>query len=124
VRTWTLEQARAYLPRLRELLALIDGALLPGPGPDTYGLPAGAEHAEAALAELRDRGVVLRQVAGGLVDFVWEGPDGEIRMLCYHVDEPDLAWWHRPEDGFGGRRPVDDAWWPPEPVADGGPGGT
>jgi hypothetical protein len=69
-------------------------------------LPAGAEHAEAALAELQTRGVVLRQVDRGLVDFPALGTDGEIYLLCWHVEEPDLAWWHRPEDGFAGRQPL------------------
>jgi len=112
VRTWTVDEARSYLPRLRQLLSIIDGALVPGPHPGTLVLPAGAEHAEAALAELQDGDIVLRQVGVGLVDFVWEGPDGERRMLCYRLDEPELAWWHRPEDGFAGRRPIDDITWP------------
>ena len=112
MRTWTVDEARAYLPRLRELLSLIDTSLVPGPQEGTLALPAGAEHAEAALAELQERGIVLRQVGVGLVDFVWRGPDGEVRLLCYRLDEPDLAWWHRPEDGYAGRRPIADITWP------------
>jgi hypothetical protein len=112
VRTWTVADAREYLPRLRQLLDLIAGGLDEGSEPGTYVLREGSEHAEAALAELQEQGVVLRQVAQGLVDFVWRGPDDEIRMLCWHRDEPDLAWWHRPEDGFAGRRPIDDITWP------------
>jgi hypothetical protein len=112
VRTWTVEEARAYLPRLRQLLSVIDDALVPGPQPGTLALPSGAEHAEAALAELQEGDIVLRQVTVGLVDFVWEGPDGEVRLLCYRLDEPDLAWWHRPEDGFAGRRAIADITWP------------
>jgi hypothetical protein len=112
VKTWTVEEARTYLPRLRELLVVIDQELRPGPEPGSYLLPSGSEHAEAALAELEDRGVVLRQVDRGLVDFVWRGADGEIRMLCWHRDEPELAWWHRPQDGFAGRRAIDDITWP------------
>jgi hypothetical protein len=112
VRTWTVEEARAYLPRLRQLLGLIDSGMVPGPHPSSYMLPAGSEHAEAALAELEAEGIVLRQVASGLVDFVWQGPDGETRLLCYRLGEPDLAWWHRPEDGYAGRRPIVDITWP------------
>lgn len=114
MRTWTVDEARSYLPRLRELLATIDAELRPGPEPGSFVLPSGAEHAEAALAELDDRGIVLRQVARGLVDFVWRGPGGELRMLCWHRDEPELDWWHRPEDGFAGRRPIADITWPAE----------
>jgi hypothetical protein len=112
VRCWTVEEARAYLPRLRQLLALIDGALVPGPEPGMAALPAGSEHAEAALAELEAGDIVLRRVGVALVDFVWQGPDGELRLLCYRLDEPELAWWHRPEDGFAGRRPIADITWP------------
>jgi hypothetical protein len=115
VRTWTVDGARAYLPRLRQLLALIDTALVPGPDAGTMALPRGAEHAEAAFAELQQGDIVLRRVGMGLVDFVWEGPDGEVRLLCYRLDEPDLLWWHRPEDGFAGRRPIADITWPSAP---------
>ena len=112
MRSWTVDEARAYLPRLRELVGLIDAALVPGPEPGTRALPAGSEHAEAAIAELHGGGIVLRRLDIGLVDFPWHGPDGELRLLCYQLDEPDLAWWHRPEDGFPGRRPIADITWP------------
>jgi hypothetical protein len=112
VRSWTVEEARAYLPRLRQLVGLIDSSLVPGPEPGTRALPAGSEHAEAALAELEAGDIALRQLGLGLVDFPWLAPDGELRFLCYRLDEPELLWWHRPEDGFAGRRPIDDITWP------------
>ena len=87
MRSWTVDEARAYLPRLRELVGLIDAALVPGPEPGTRALPAGSEHAEAAIAELHSGGIVLRQLGVGLVDFPWHGPDGEIRLLCYRLTE-------------------------------------
>lgn len=112
MKTWTVDEARAYVPRLRQLLTLIGDRLLPGPEPGTYVLPGGSEHAEAALAELQAEGVILRQVDHGIVDFIWQGPDGEVRLLCYRAGEPALEWWHRPEDGFAGRRPISDITWP------------
>jgi len=121
VRTWKVEEARAYLPRLRRLLALIEEGLVPGPDPGTLMMPPGREHAEAALAELQANDIVLRQVNAGIVDFVWRGPDQEVRLLCYRTGEPDLAWWHRPEDGFAGRRAIADSIWP-EDTADRGAG--
>ena len=104
---WTVDEARAYLPRLRELVALIQRAAHAGELPGTMTLPAGSEHAEAALAELEAAGIILRQLGAGLVDFPSVGPDGELRMLCWKTDEDVLGWWHRPEDGFAGRRPLD-----------------
>ena len=103
---WSVEEAGEYLPRARQLLALVSDALVPGPEPGMWLLPAGAEHAEAALAELSERNVVLRQLDRGLIDFPARGDDGQEYLLCWQVGEPELAWWHRPEDGFAGRRPL------------------
>jgi hypothetical protein len=91
VRIWTEAEARAYLPRLRELLDM----LRPG---------APAERVEAVLAELDDNSIVMRQV--GLVDFPAFDADGDLYFLCWKSDEDDLEWWHRPEDGFAGRQPL------------------
>jgi hypothetical protein len=106
VKYWTVDEARDYLPRLRQLLDVLLVALEPGPLPGTWTLRAGAEHAEAVLAELNERGVVVRQVDRGLVDFPSQGSDGSSYLLCWRMDEPELAWWHRPEDGFAGRQPL------------------
>lgn len=103
--TWTVAEARAYLPRLAELVALIDV----GVERDAVGalrLRPGAEHAEAALAELEERGVILRQLDHGLVDFPSLDEEGRLRYLCWRVGEPDLEWWHWPDAGFSGRFPL------------------
>lgn len=104
MKLWTVPEARAYLPRLRELVALVQDAVTPGRDPFSLELRSGSEHAEAALAELHEQGIILRQLPRGLVDFPSAGADGDVRFLCWKVDEPDLEWWHRPEDGFAGRR--------------------
>lgn len=105
-RTWTVDEARAYLPRLRELVVLVQSAVEVDEPAGGFRLRAGAEHAEAALAELSEGGVILRQLPHGLVDLPSIGADGELRFLCWQVGEPKLAWWHRPEDGFAGRQPL------------------
>ena len=124
---WTEAEARAYLPRLRRLLTLLrraadiavrvhangHGSLPPassGAGGSAEGdggddLP-GDVGPEAALAELEDRGIVLRDVERGLVDFPSRHPSGRVVLLCWQSGEDDLAWWHLPEDGFAGRRPL------------------
>ena len=106
VTTWTVEEARAYLPRLRELVTLVRDAVALDDATGELRLRAGAEHAEAALDELLGRGIILRQLTHGLVDFPSIGDDGQLRFLCWQVGEADLVWWHRPEDGFAGRRPL------------------
>ena len=105
---WTVEAARAYLPRLRELLAMVQRATTETDSGVLVVQP-GSEHAEAALAELEEKGVILRQLPAGLVDFPSAGPDGEMRLLCWKTDEEDLEWWHPPDTGFAGRRRIDES---------------
>ncbi|MDQ1374443.1 MAG: hypothetical protein QOJ09_1781 [Actinomycetota bacterium] len=103
---WTVAEATAYLPRLRELLALVQDAGLVGEraGGNGRGRAAADEAVQAAIDELEAGDIVLRQLGAGLVDFPARGEDGVVYLLCYRLDEPDLTWWHRPEDGFAGRR--------------------
>jgi hypothetical protein len=82
MRFWTVDEARDYLPRAKELLGQID----------------------AALQQLEDDGVVLRQLANGLIDFPAAGDDGDVYFLCWKTDEDTLDWWHAPEAGFAGRQ--------------------
>ena len=54
---------------------------------------------------LQDWEVELRDIATGLVDFpaTIEGRDA---YLCWRLGEPEVAYWHSPDDGFRGRRPL------------------
>jgi hypothetical protein len=63
---------------------------------------------QAAVDELTRDGILLRDVDNGLVDFPARSPSGRPYWLCWLVDEPEVAWWHWPETGFAGRRPLDD----------------
>lgn len=108
MRYWTVEEARAYLPRLRQLVAVVQdaGLVAERAGGNGHGRSAHAAEVQAALAELEEGDIVLRHLSSGLVDFPARGEDGVVYLLCYRLDEDDLAWWHRPEDGFAGRRPL------------------
>ena len=59
-----------------------------------------------AVGELDAVDIVLRDFERGLVDFP-AIRDGEEVYLCWLVDEEDrIAFWHEPEAGFAGRRPL------------------
>ena len=124
---WTLEEARAYLPRLRRLLGIVRQAAdvsvrasanghgtAPSRPPGVVAgspYPSQEEEGEAigpaeALAEIEDRGIVLRDVARGLVDFPSRLLSGRVVLLCWQEGEEDIGWWHLPDDGFAGRRPL------------------
>ena len=107
MRYWTVEEARGYLPRLQELLDVVRrGASETGRVRSNGHAPREADDLPAALAELSVNDIVLRDPEVGLVDFHALGDDGVVYYLCYRLDDEDLAWWHLPEEGFAGRKPL------------------
>ena len=58
-----------------------------------------------AVEELQAVDVVLRDIDRGLVDFP-SIRDGEEVYLCWLVEEPEIGYWHEPDAGFAGRRPL------------------
>ena len=61
---------------------------------------------ERCVDELDALGVQLKDVDLGLVDFP-SVRAGEDVLLCWHVGEERVAWWHGLEDGYAGRKPID-----------------
>jgi Uncharacterized conserved protein (DUF2203) len=106
VRFWTVEEARAYLPRLRELVEQVRSAALAVARARTNGHGPPGAGVDQALAELAAGDIVLRDAEAGLVDFHARDDDGVVYLLCWRADEDDLGWWHLPEEGFAGRKPL------------------
>ena len=57
------------------------------------------------LEELSALGVFVKDIDHGLVDFP-SLRDGRPVLLCWHLAEPDIAWWHPLDEGFRGRQPL------------------
>ncbi len=78
-------------------------------------VPAAIERAAAAAEEglrstvedLDALGVLVKDLDAGLVDFPAVRGDERV-LLCWQLGEEQVAWWHRPDDGFAGRRPLDE----------------
>jgi hypothetical protein len=121
-RHYTVEQANAALPWVRERLERIRAALATLEEPEQQrglerlqdaqggGYP-GRPAAAAVLAllgaatQLEALDVVLRDPRQGLVDFP-SIRDGTEVYLCWKLDEECVAWWHDPDTGFAGRQPL------------------
>ena len=83
-----------------------------GPGGDAdeeaakgEGEPPVSFDVKEALAELEHKGIVLRDPKRGLIDFPALHAGREV-LLCWQLGEDGLEWWHLPEEGFAGRRPL------------------
>ena len=60
-----------------------------------------------SMLELRRLEVVLRDLDRGLVDFPALREGREV-YLCWQEGEDGIGFWHEPDAGFAGRRPLDD----------------
>jgi hypothetical protein len=117
---YTVEQANALLPELRERLERIRSArqrlirasrrITERVASDGGGV-AGTDWFEAQR-ELRDeivwlseRDIALRDPETGLLDFPGER-EGEEVWFCWRLGEDRVGWWHPLESGFLGRKPL------------------
>jgi hypothetical protein len=120
-RIFTLEQARLLMPdllaraddavRVRADLVEVQSALNQGGVSPLGGLPE-AKALEARLSEILGwftaEGLDLKGIAPLLLDFPAELA-GNTVLLCWLEGERELGWYHRPEHGFAGRRPIPGA---------------
>ncbi len=121
MRIWTLDEATAALPEVKVLVrrlrtltgatqqrhARVRGNGASGNGHGPGGGDAAAE-VRAVLAELTERGIVVRDPARGLIDFPARSATGRDYLLCFLDGEDAIDWWHWPEAGFAGRTPISD----------------
>jgi hypothetical protein len=125
---FTLKEARALIPRVRRWLRALQslaqsaerveeelGGILPTMRAN--GSAARASSLEQELSgvyqqmarhvqHLLERGIVLRDVVNGVVDFPSQH-QGRVIMLCWQVDEDQLGYWHEADSGFLTRQPLD-----------------
>ena len=131
-RTFTLDEAQSLLPVLESLLrtainakkvideadaeqqALQHRVFLNG-GMFLDILPLArrkAERAKAeqrakdALAEIDSIGVQVKDLNIGLLDFPCE-VEGQVILLCWKLGEKAITHWHGLQEGFAGRKPID-----------------
>jgi hypothetical protein len=129
-RSFTPEEANALLPTVRPLVEHLVAAKraldeaqerndevarrIAGnggglPPRDLAELREELERRAAVLAgivgDLQELGVLVKDLDTGLVDFP-ALRDGRQVLLCWQLGEASVAFWHGPEDGFAGRRPL------------------
>lgn len=60
-----------------------------------------------AIAEIDAIGVQVKDLDIGLLDFPCQVEDG-IVLLCWKYGEEKIEFWHGMEEGFAGRKPIDE----------------
>jgi len=132
-RTFTLDEAQSLLPVLESLLrtamtakklieqveteeqALAHRVFLNG-GTYLDVVPLARRKAERmkaeqrakdAMAEIDSIGVQVKDLDIGLLDFPCH-VDGRIVLLCWKLGEKSITHWHGTEEGFAGRKPIDE----------------
>ena len=63
----------------------------------------------AAISECAERinavGAEVKSLEEGLLDFPARRGD-EVVLLCWKLGEDEIHYWHRADEGFGGRKPL------------------
>lgn len=65
------------------------------------------ERFRISLTEVSRRGCIIRDLELGLVDFYTMSRD-RIVCLCWRRGETRIGHWHAVDEGFSGRRPLED----------------
>jgi hypothetical protein len=132
-RTFTLQEAQTLLPVLESLLrtaingkkliedidaefqeignrVLLSGGMLL----NVVKLARRKAEREKALQQVKDAvseidatGVQVKDLDIGLLDFPCR-VEGEIILLCWKLGEDGITHWHGTEEGFAGRKPIDE----------------
>jgi hypothetical protein len=132
MKTFTLDEAQALLPIVQSLLnraieakqaagtlqeemqelvrhIFISGGVLvdiAATHKRKLALEALVQRAKDAIEEIDAIGVQVKDLDTGLLDFPCM-LEGETVLLCWKRGEERIEFWHRIEDGFAGRQPID-----------------
>lgn len=126
MRLYTVEEARAMLPRVIPILERLveatrfmrahqaqvtaanrgvsaDGHALGDPWDDGGAAERTGRIFEEATALLKQWEIEIKDPDRGLIDF-YSDRDGETVYLCFLLGETDITHWHTLDGGFAGRR--------------------
>lgn len=132
MKTFTLDEAQALVPVLESLLnraieakqaagelqeemsdlarrIFMNGGMkidIPTVQKRKVALDALVQRAKDSLEEIDASGVQIKDLDVGLLDFPYL-LEGETVLLCWKRGESRIEFWHRMEDGFRGRQPID-----------------
>jgi len=121
---FSLSEARRLLPGLKTQLSEIiklkssldergydiySHQYFGGIGPNGTGkYPSDLGELIKIVNEITQNGIIIKGLDNGLIDFPHIRENGEEVYLCYLYNENDIEFWHRIQDGFIGRKSIED----------------
>jgi hypothetical protein len=98
-----MQAADTLISHHPEIAPMLDKAVNNGgirkPGP---ALEASLKIQDMAM-QIKSYDVLIKDVRNGLIDFP-SRREGRIVLLCWRYGEPEVAYWHEIDTGFGGRQ--------------------
>jgi hypothetical protein len=80
-----------------------------GAGPNGTGkFPKDMEDLVVIMKELSKSGILIKSLDTGLIDFPCIRKTGEEVYLCYLYGEDTIKYWHSIEEGFAGRKHIEE----------------
>jgi len=133
MKTFTLEEAQALLPLLESLLKralegkraaeevetrlgelgrriYLSGGMrvdVAAVSKERTEMEGHLQRVRESVAEIDSIGVQVKDMDTGLLDFPCK-IDDEVVLLCWRMGESAIEHWHSIEDGFKGRKPLDE----------------
>ena len=68
-------------------------------------LEQSASELASSIEQIQAAGVLIKDLDRGLLDFP-ALREGEEILLCWHVGEDEIRFWHGADEGFAGRKPI------------------
>ena len=100
-----LRDARARLTDQQARQALTEGSPTNGGGQPGKVVGEAFVELQNGIAAFEHRGIVLRDLDSGLIDFPSFRDEAEV-YLCWIDGEDDIGFWHELDTGYSGRRPL------------------
>jgi hypothetical protein len=123
-KTFTLAEARAALPKVKQLMQMVQDARqeilrlrpevwpmlrkasLNGGSREAGELLVQFQRLETGVKGIMNMGIVVKDVDEGIIDFLGTRNREDI-YLCWQYGEDDIRYWHDLKAGFAGRQPID-----------------
>jgi hypothetical protein len=106
----TIELIESYFEELKSRIFLMGGLSVPieQAARQRATHDKTVQQVRDAVAEIHSIGVQVKDLDIGLLDFPCQLENNEVVLLCWKYGEQGITHYHGMEEGFAGRKPIDE----------------